>query len=130
MTHLEIRVAAYEGDGEILDSACLMCVVELVARLHDVIEGQPFWRIGTSLIDRCRMQAYGLVIDYVSPTLTIADKQLGIKAPCDHRIKGKIVLGIGVIRCRYRNKLPLMRVEPSTRSISNGGGSPNMGFTG
>ena len=89
--YLEIGISAYKGDGEILDSSCLVCVVKLVARLHNMIEGQPSGWIGNSFIDRRRIQAYRLVVDYIPPALTITDKQLGIEAPRNHRIEDKIV---------------------------------------
>lgn len=115
ISHLELGISAQQGDGEILDSARLVRIVELVAGLHDVIKRQPFYRSVRSLVDRCRMQADCLVIRDVPPALALTGKQLRIEAPRNHRIDDQVTPAVDIVPLRDSEELSLATGETNPK---------------
>ena len=81
-----------------------MRVVELVARLHDVVKGQPLRRALDALVDGRRMQADHLIIRHVLPALALASEEFGIEAPSDDGVEDQVVVIVAAVAVRDLDK--------------------------
>ena len=64
------------------------------------------------------MQADGLRISDVSPSVAITDEKLWVEAPSNDRIEDQIVLAIQIERARNLNEVPLLRIEAGPTLVS------------
>lgn len=93
---LELHVAAQQRNRHVLRRARFVRVIAPVAGLHDVVIGQPPDGRAGPLVDRHRMQDYGLVVRDVSPLFAVLREEARVEAPRYHGVDDRVVCAVEV----------------------------------
>lgn len=64
------------------------------------------------------MEAHGLVIGHVPPSLTFTKQKLGVEAPCYDRIHNQIVVAVDIGRLWKLEEVALSRGESCPEKVS------------